>query len=154
MKNWETRISSLYCSFWCSILEFAASFLDGGTTVDRQVVEEQSLTLRCDTGHSSTEDRGSGCPSLGTLTIMSGQGSAFLFSLQQQLLGQKEYEDNWLVTHRTKQVLCIYLIGFVFEVTVVRGLSKSSVASSSRICKILLHSCYNRCSWYRNYAKN
>lgn len=59
--------------------------------------------------------------------IFSISPSFFFPSLLKQLLGQKEYEDNWLGRHRLKQVLYISLVDFVFGITVAMGLRLSSM---------------------------
>lgn len=49
------------------------------TTADFQVREQKTLTLRQDTGHTGTENRGGGCPVLGDADRASGKGQETLF---------------------------------------------------------------------------
>lgn len=65
--------------------------------------------------------------------------SLFVFSLLQQLLGQKEYEGNWLVRHRMKQVLCVYLDGFVLDAVVIVGLSSGIPSTGESAQSFCIH---------------
>lgn len=82
-------------------------------TVDSQVVKQKKLTLRQDTDHSSTEGGNRGLSPIPGDTHDRVRAEAVeslspsLFLLQKQLLGQKEYEDDWLGTHRTNWMLCV-----------------------------------------------
>ena len=101
-------------------------------------VEQENLTLRQDTGHSSTEDRGSGC-SVPRGTHDSVRAEAVdppslplsLFT-PETIVRAERYEDNWLGGYRTRQVLCVSLVDSVFGIAVAVGLRLSSEIPQAR----------------------